>query len=99
LEPTADRINLAALGGKPGALNEVVRTMAEITAWSHLRSCCRFGASSVEALADFAGRTEWRSQIARCADVAKALVILQWQNYSADYDADPDRLMPRVVSN
>ena len=99
LQPTADRINLAALGGKPGALNEVVRTMAEITAWSHLRGCGRFGASSVEALADFADRTEWRAQITRCADAAKALVILQWQNYSADYDADPERLLPPLVSN
>jgi uncharacterized protein (DUF2252 family) len=95
LEPTADRINLAALAGKSGALTEVIRSMAGITAWSHLRSCDRFGAGSVEALADFAARTEWRSQILQAADAAKAMVLLQWQNYAADYDADPGHLMAK----
>lgn len=95
LEPTADRINLAALAGKSGALTDVIRTMAEVTAWAHLRSCDRFGAGSVEALAEFAVRADWRSQILLAADAAKAMVLLQWQNYSADYDADPDHLMPK----
>jgi uncharacterized protein (DUF2252 family) len=66
--------------------------MAETTAWAHLRTCGRFEAGAVEALAAFAARAEWRKQIARCAVAAKAMVLQQWQNYSADYDADPDKL-------
>ncbi len=93
LEPNADRVNLAALGGKSAALKDVVQTMAEVTAWAHLRGCGRFGADSVADLAEYAGRAEWRSQIKAQADLAKATALLQWQNYSADYDADPDRLM------
>ena len=92
LQPSADRANLAALGGKSGALNEVVRTMAETTAWAHLRGCGRYGADSVDALAGFAGSAEWRSQITECAHAAKALVLQQWQDYSADDDADPNLL-------
>lgn len=98
LEPAIDRINLSALNGKSGALIEVVRTMAEVTAWAHLRSCGRFGASSVEVLVDFTQRATWRNQISRCADAAKAMVMVQWQGYSADYDADPDRLASAVDS-
>ena len=93
LEPTADRVNLAALGGKSAALKDVVQTMAEVTAWAHLRGCGRLGAASVEALADYAGRAEWRGQIKKLADIAKATALLQWQTYSVDYDSDPDRLM------
>ncbi len=90
LQPSADRVNLAALGGKLGALNEVVRTMAESTAWAHLRGCGRFGTGSVDALAGFAKSALWRSQITACAQAAKALVLQQWQDYSADYDDDSE---------
>ena len=90
LQPSADRVNLAALGGKSGALNEVVRTMAETTAWAHLRSCGRFATDSVDALAGFAKSAQWRSQITACAHAAKAVVLQQWQDYSADVDADPN---------
>lgn len=88
LEPSADRVNLAALGGKFAALNAVIKTMAETTAWAHLRGCGRFGSASVEALAAFAVRAEWRRQVPICADAARALVLVQWQNFAEDYDAN-----------
>ena len=93
LQTLEDRVNLSALGGKSGVLNEVVRTMAETAAWAHLRSCGRYGAGSVETLARYAMRAGWRNQMTDCAHVAQALVLKQWQDYSADYDADRDRLM------
>lgn len=84
-------MTLAALSGKSGSLVDVVRTMAEITAWGHLRSCGRFGASSVEALADFAERVGSRNQLTKCAHASAALTLQQWQQYSADY-------MPTLIS-
>ena len=94
LEPTADRVNLTALGGKSAALNDVVQTMAETAAWAHLRGCGRFGTVSVEALAAFVRRDEWRRPLMRCADAAHLMVLEQWKHFSADYDADSDRLLP-----
>jgi len=99
LQPSADRVNLAALRGKSGALIDVVQTMAGITAWGHLRGCSRLGASPVEALSRFVMRAEWRSQITGGAYAANALVLQQWQEYSADYDADPDRLIAPAAAN
>ena len=93
LEPAADRVNLAALGGKTAALLEVVQTMAETVAWAHLRSCNRFGADSVDVLADFVGRVPWRDNIVRSATAAHSMVTRQWRNYSVDYDANPEGLM------
>ncbi len=98
VQPSADRVNLAALGGKAGALNDVVRTMAETAAWAHLRGCGRLGARPVEVLCRFAAQSSWRQRITRRAHDAQALALQQWQAYSADYDADPDRLMTAVAA-
>jgi uncharacterized protein (DUF2252 family) len=88
LEPTADRVNLASLGGKSASLNDVIRTMAEVTAWGHLRACSRFGASAVDTLGHFAAQAAWRGRITQCAHEAQALAKRQWKAYSADYDTD-----------
>lgn len=93
LQPSADRVNLSALSGRSSALNDVIRTMAQVTAWGHLRTCGRFEAGSVDALSAFAASAQWRSQITKCAHNAKQLVLQQWRSYATDYDADPERLM------
>ena len=93
MQPTSDRVNLMALDGKSAALIDVIRTMAETTAWAHLRGCSRFGAGSVDELATFAARADWRSEIIHCANTAKERVLQQWQRYSVDYDAGPHRLI------
>jgi len=99
LQPTADRIDLSALHGKRGALNDVMLTMAEVTAWGHLRGCGRFGADSVDTLSSFAARAQWRSGITNCAHSATLLVMQQWQSYARDYDAGADRLMSAAREN
>ena len=93
LQPSADRINLAPLcGGKRGALADLIRTMAEVTAWGHLRTCGRLEAASVETLAAFAANTGWRSLLMENAQDAKAQVLQQWQSFAAEYDAG--KLLP-----
>jgi uncharacterized protein (DUF2252 family) len=93
MQPTADCVDVSALNGKPGTLTALVRTMAEVTAWGHLRGCSRFGAAAVDGLADFATRAQWRRQVTTCARDAHQLVLQQWQAYTKDYDADPRRLL------
>ena len=92
LQPSADRVNLAPLCGKNGALAELIRTMAEVTAWGHLRTGGRLEAASVETLAAFAANTGWRSLLMENAQDAKAQVLLQWQSFAAEYDAG--KLLP-----
>jgi uncharacterized protein (DUF2252 family) len=93
MQPTADRVNVSALKGEPSMLNALIRTMAEVAAWSHLRGCGHCGADAVDALADFAARTAWRQQITDCAHRAHQRVLQQWQYYADDYDADPQHLL------
>jgi len=87
LQPTADRINLLALNGKRRNLSEVIRTMAQATAWSHLRGASRFGANSVESLSTFAASAHWQDATLQTAASAAQLVQTQWQDYVSDYDS------------
>lgn len=73
--------------------------MAQVTAWGHLRGCGRYGATTVDALASFAARAEWRRQITDCAHSAQQLVARQWQAYAKDYDADPQQLIATAVKD
>ena len=99
LQPTADRVDFSALKGKSGTLNSLIRTMAQVTAWGHLRGCGRYGAATVDALASFAARADWRRQIIRCTHSAQQLVVRQWHAYTKDYDADPQQLIAAALKN
>jgi len=95
LQPSADRIDLATLhrktAGKAGAsvkIEEVVASMASITAWGHLRTCGRFGAATIDELVDYASRKPWRARVADSALKAAALALRQWEEYARDFDAD-----------
>ncbi len=54
LQPTADRVDLAAWNGKIKRLKKVVQTMAEVTAWGQLRSGGRQGSAIADDLIAFA---------------------------------------------
>jgi len=54
LQPTADRVNLAAWNGKIKRLKKVIQTMAEVTAWGQLRSGGRQGSAIADDLIAFA---------------------------------------------
>lgn len=93
MQPQADRVDVSALDGKPRTLTALIRTLADVSAWGHLRGSSRYGAAAADALADFAARAAWRRQVSACARVAHQLVVQQWQAYAEDYDADPRRLL------
>lgn len=93
MQPTADRVDVSALNGKPRTLTALIRTQAEVSAWGHLRGSSRYGAASADALADFAARAAWRRQVMACARDAHQRVVQQWQAYAEDYDANPRRLI------
>jgi uncharacterized protein (DUF2252 family) len=88
LQPTADRVNLPALNGKKKALADVVRSMAEVAAWGHLRGISRFGTDSADELATFAGAETWRKEIVLLAQSAATISLQQWREYSTDYDKE-----------
>jgi uncharacterized protein (DUF2252 family) len=97
MQPTADRVDVSALKGKSRTLTALIRTMAEVSAWGHLRGSSRYGAAAADALADFATRAPWRREVTACAHEAHQRVVQQWQAYAEDYDADPRQLLALVA--
>ena len=86
LQPTADRVNLLELGGNKRSLDNVIRTMAEVIAWMHLRGSSRFGAEAVEKLAAYANTSDWQDMLQTVSRESATLVFTQWQEFAADYE-------------
>ncbi len=86
LQPTADRVNRQDLKAKSDQLEDFIQTMAEVTAWAHLRGAARFGADNVDALSTFAMDTAWKDALLAHAQLSANLVVQQWQAYVIDFD-------------
>jgi uncharacterized protein (DUF2252 family) len=64
LQPTADRVDLAAWNGKLKRLKTVIETMAKVTAWGQLRSSGRQGSAIADELIAFAETAStWHPEI------------------------------------
>lgn len=86
LQPTADRLNLAALSTDHHKLSDVIRTMAELTAWAHLRGSARFGAANMDQLVDYSKEANWKVALQQAAIDAAKNTYQQWQDFVADVD-------------
>ena len=72
LQPVADRLDLAAWGGRVGRLRRAVATMGELTAWAQLRGASQGGADGIDALISFArSKPTRRRLLAFARDYAK----------------------------
>jgi uncharacterized protein (DUF2252 family) len=86
LQPAADRLDLTLTHRHVGRFESVIRSMAEITAWGHLRGCSRFGAASVEALQRYIGGEAWTKKLAAVAHDSCTRTLVQWRDYCTAYD-------------
>ncbi|MDD3325660.1 MAG: DUF2252 domain-containing protein [Zoogloea sp.] len=87
LQPSEDRVALDAWNGKLRRLEEVLATMGQVLAWAHLRSAGRQGSAIADAFVDLGQRSDWQAPLIEQADAAAAMVLADWQAYSAAFDA------------
>ena len=87
LQPTLDRLNLAALRKRPRRLRRVLESMGRITAWAHLRGCGRWDAASVEALQRHVQGRRWSAAAKQLAARVAKQLHRDWREFCADYDA------------
>ena len=87
LQPTADRVNLPALNGNKQLLGDVIRSMAEVIAWAHLRGCSRFSSDGMDVLTAYVQGSAWKEILNYAAWDAAILAVQQWQEYAVDFDA------------
>jgi len=86
LQPAADRLDLTLWRGHVARLEAVIESMAEVTAWGHLRACSRNGAASVETVQRYAASAAWIKPLCAIAQKSAARTLAQWRSYCSAYE-------------
>jgi uncharacterized protein (DUF2252 family) len=86
LQPTQDRLALEGWGGKLKRLEQVIRSMGQIVAWSHLRSGGRSGSAIADEWIVFGDRRDWQAPLLKLATSQAAKIRSDWEKYSREYD-------------
>ncbi|HXA02733.1 MAG TPA: DUF2252 family protein, partial [Cytophagaceae bacterium] len=86
LQPTQDKVDLAACKGKIPKLDTFIRTIAQITAWSQLRSGGRQGSAITDELIAFAEDESWRKPLMNYVKDYAAKVKNDYKEYCRAYD-------------
>lgn len=81
LQPTEDRLDVAAWRGKLSRLEKVVQTMGRLAAWAQLRASGRRGAAPADALVAFAHAEGWRRQALGYARAYTEHVVRDWTEF------------------
>jgi uncharacterized protein (DUF2252 family) len=86
LQPTQDRLTLIGWNEKLKRLDQVIRSMGEIVAWSHLRSGGRLGSAIADQWLIFGARRDWQEPLLKHAASQAAKIEADWKKYSREYD-------------
>ncbi|CAD6532739.1 DUF2252 domain-containing protein [Paraburkholderia metrosideri] len=86
LQPSEDRVALSDWDGKLPRLEAVVNSMAELSAWAHLRSGGRQKSSIADELIAFGNRKDWQLPLIELATQCETLVMDDWKAYCEAYD-------------
>ena len=86
LQPTQDKIDLAACKGKIHKLDTFIRTIAQITAWAQLRSGGRQGSAIADELIHFGEDKSWQKPLMNYVKDYAAKVKKDYKEYCKAYD-------------
>lgn len=86
LQPTQDKLALSGWNGKVKRLDQVIRSMGEIIAWSHLRSGGRCGSAITDEWLRFGARRDWQEPLLMHAMSQAAKIKSDWEKYCKEYD-------------
>ncbi|RZF30149.1 DUF2252 domain-containing protein [Paraburkholderia sp. UYCP14C] len=86
LQPSEDRVALADWDGKLPRLEAVINSMAELSAWAHLRSGGRQKSAIADDLIAFGSRRDWQLPLIDLATQCEAQVVADWKAYCEAYD-------------
>jgi uncharacterized protein (DUF2252 family) len=86
LQPSEDRVNLAASGRHLRHLEAQISSLGQIVAWGQLRSAGRDGSAIADELIDFGQREKWQRRLLDTARHCAAQTTRDWQTYAQAYD-------------
>lgn len=87
LQPSEDRVALRDWNGKLPRLEGVVGSMAELSAWAHLRSGGRQSSSIADEMIAFGNCADWQAPLIELATQCAAQVAADWKSYCEAYDS------------
>lgn len=86
LQPTQDRLALDKWNGKIKRLEQVIGSMGEIVAWSHLRGGGHSGSAIADEWIAFGSQCDWQAPLLKYAASYAKQVEADWVKYSSEYD-------------
>jgi uncharacterized protein (DUF2252 family) len=86
MQPSADRLSLAASIGALRDLGRSVVSMAELSAWGQLRCSGRDGSATADALADYGSTSAQAKALFEQAKACETLVLQDFSDYTQAYD-------------
>ncbi|HEY4298085.1 MAG TPA: DUF2252 family protein, partial [Paraburkholderia sp.] len=86
LQPSEDRVALSDWNGKLPRLEAVIGSMAELSAWAHLRSGGRQKSSIADELIAYGNRNDWQMPLIELATQCATQVADDWKAYCEAYD-------------
>jgi uncharacterized protein (DUF2252 family) len=81
LQPTEDRLSLAAACDRPRRLRSAMRSMAQTTAWAQLRSSGREGSATADDLIALSRSRAWRLALINYARRYQRTVERDWRRF------------------
>lgn len=88
LQPSQDRLDLSTCHKQPAALGPMIDTMAQVSAWGHLRNAGFLGAANRESLMQFgAAAPSWKHTTLNLAHTMAQHTMDQWRAYQQAYVA------------
>jgi uncharacterized protein (DUF2252 family) len=87
LQPGEDKIDLGKQKPAFDELHELMESLGKIVAWGELRGCGRGGASSIDDLIRYWGKSKRAKNLLRVAQLCAGNAESQWREYCVAYDA------------
>ncbi len=81
LQPSEDRLSLEEWNGKISRLENIVATMARVSAWSQLRGSGRQGSAIADELIAWAERGNWQGPLLKYAQAYSKQVEADWKSF------------------
>ena len=86
LQPSEDRLALELVQQQVGQLRQVIETMGQMLAWSHLRCAGHAGSAIADELSDWGCQDGWQTKLLRAAQSCTRQVREDWTNYCHAFD-------------
>ena len=86
LQPSEDRLAVDLVQRQGGQLRQVIETMGQMLAWSHLRCAGHAGSAIADELSEWGCQDGWQTKLLRAAQSCTRQVREDWTNYCHAFD-------------